>query len=137
MQFTLMGPNSATGHSSVIYTSEAQINMILKLIKPILALTSIPQSLSSTPSSSSSDVSTSLLAQEDKARQPVYISVKPEAEKEFMQRLRLEMKKKVWEKDGGKSWYVDRETGLCTTLCESTSCSIALSPLPLLSFSFR
>jgi hypothetical protein len=85
-----MGPNSATGHSSVIFTSEAQITMILKLIKPILASPTMTK--------------------------PVYISVKKEAEVAYMAKLRNQMKAKVWEKDGGVSWYVDRATGMCTTL---------------------
>ncbi|KAF9032933.1 hypothetical protein BJ165DRAFT_1534822 [Panaeolus papilionaceus] len=34
--FTILGPNTATGHTSVIYTNEIQINYTLKLIKPIL-----------------------------------------------------------------------------------------------------
>ncbi|PPQ99174.1 hypothetical protein CVT24_009265 [Panaeolus cyanescens] len=34
--FTIFGPNTATGHTSVIYTNEVQINYILQLIKPIL-----------------------------------------------------------------------------------------------------
>ncbi|KAF9032932.1 hypothetical protein BJ165DRAFT_1534821 [Panaeolus papilionaceus] len=34
--FTIFGPNTATGHTSVIYTNEVQINYILQLIKPVL-----------------------------------------------------------------------------------------------------
>jgi hypothetical protein len=84
------------GHSSVIFTSEAQINMIIKLVKPILAHPQISK--------------------------PVYISVKKEAEAAFMVRLRSEMKKKVWEKPGqSQSWYMDKIKGICTTLCESSS----------------
>lgn len=100
--FTLMGPNSATGHSSVIFTSEAQISMILKLIKPILAKPTMTK--------------------------PVYIAVKKQAEIDYMAKLRSQMKAKVWEKDGGVSWYVDRTTGLCTTLCTSDffSCFVQL-----------
>ncbi|EUC56309.1 monooxygenase, partial [Rhizoctonia solani AG-3 Rhs1AP] len=33
---TIFGPNSATGHASVIYMEELQINYILKLFKPVL-----------------------------------------------------------------------------------------------------
>ncbi|KAF7297438.1 hypothetical protein MIND_00977400 [Mycena indigotica] len=35
--FLLAGPNTTTGHTSVILTEEIQINYILKLVKPILA----------------------------------------------------------------------------------------------------
>lgn len=34
--FTLLGPNVATGHASVIFSQEAQIGFALQLIKPIL-----------------------------------------------------------------------------------------------------
>ncbi|KAF8162664.1 hypothetical protein B0H34DRAFT_289614 [Crassisporium funariophilum] len=34
--FMIFGPNTATGHTSVIYTNEVQINYIMQLIKPIL-----------------------------------------------------------------------------------------------------
>ncbi|KAH9825645.1 L-lysine 6-monooxygenase (NADPH-requiring) [Teratosphaeria destructans] len=34
--FTLMGPNTVTGHHSVIYTVECQINFLVRLITPIL-----------------------------------------------------------------------------------------------------
>ncbi|KAI9664116.1 MAG: hypothetical protein M1821_007607 [Bathelium mastoideum] len=48
--FILMGPNTVTGHLSVIYTVECQINFTLRLLAPILR----PRSsfLSSLPSSS-------------------------------------------------------------------------------------
>ncbi|TFK35452.1 hypothetical protein BDQ12DRAFT_688167 [Crucibulum laeve] len=35
--FTIFGPNTATGHTSVIYTNEVQVNYIIQLIQPILA----------------------------------------------------------------------------------------------------
>ncbi|KAF7424123.1 hypothetical protein PC9H_009426 [Pleurotus ostreatus] len=34
--FTLLGPNTATGHASVIFTEEAQINLAVQLLQPIL-----------------------------------------------------------------------------------------------------
>lgn len=34
--FTIFGPNTVTGHSSVILASENMVNMALKFIKPIL-----------------------------------------------------------------------------------------------------
>ena len=46
--FILMGPNTVTGHLSVIYTVECQINFILRLIAPILQ----PSSFSAFPFSS-------------------------------------------------------------------------------------
>jgi len=34
--FTLLGPNVATGHASVIFSQEAQISLALQLIRPVL-----------------------------------------------------------------------------------------------------
>ncbi|KAG6814511.1 hypothetical protein H0H92_000036 [Tricholoma furcatifolium] len=34
--FTLLGPNVATGHASVIFSQEAQIGLAIQLIKPVL-----------------------------------------------------------------------------------------------------
>lgn len=93
--FMTMGPNSATGHSSVIFTSECQVTMILKLIKPIVEKLKT-QSTLSLPAPT--------------------VVVRASAEKKYDVALRAEMKKKVWEKGGGVSWYVDSKTGLCTTL---------------------
>ena len=33
---SIVGPNTVTGHASVIFTEEAQINYILTMIKPVL-----------------------------------------------------------------------------------------------------
>ncbi|KAH0827152.1 hypothetical protein J3R83DRAFT_4842 [Lanmaoa asiatica] len=35
--FTIVGPNSGSGHASILFTIELQIDYILKLIKPIIA----------------------------------------------------------------------------------------------------
>lgn len=42
------------------------------------------------------------------------VEVTAEAQAKYNADVRKEMKNKVWEKDGGVSWYVDQETGLCT-----------------------
>jgi len=34
--FTLLGPNVATGHASVVFTEEAQLDMAMQLIKPVI-----------------------------------------------------------------------------------------------------
>jgi len=34
--FMLLGPNTATGHASVIFTEEAQINYMIRMVKPII-----------------------------------------------------------------------------------------------------
>jgi hypothetical protein len=88
---------------------------MFRLIKPILKELRKPQLLIPAP----------------------YVEVTKRAEDEFMANIRAEMKKKVWEKDGGvvsflfqllrfaslfthlqprsfsQSWYVDPKTGLC------------------------
>ncbi|GAA6062709.1 hypothetical protein JCM10212_002260 [Sporobolomyces blumeae] len=92
--FWLMGPQSATGHSSVLFTSECQIKLMFRLIKPILNELRKPKLLEPAP----------------------FVEVTKRAEDEFMADIRREMRKKVWEKDGGVSWYVDPKTGLCHTL---------------------
>lgn len=42
------------------------------------------------------------------------VEVTHEAQESYNTAVRREMKKKVWEKNGGVSWYVDQKTGLCT-----------------------
>lgn len=91
-QFWIFGPCTATGHSSVIFTSECQITMTLNVIKPILA---------------------KLQKVELQLPAPT-VEVTKDAQDKFYKALRAEMKKKVWEKNGGVSWYVDQKTGLCT-----------------------
>lgn len=91
----LMGPNTATGHSSVLFTSECQITMILKVLGPVLkTLTHLAPSKNPAP----------------------YVEVTLEAEKEYYASMRAAMKERVWEKNGGVSWYVETSSGLCTTL---------------------
>ncbi|GJN93403.1 hypothetical protein Rhopal_006458-T1 [Rhodotorula paludigena] len=94
--FLLMGPNSVTGHSSVIINSERTVEMMVELVKPVLAA----------------------LAKRDKDAEPPApsVEVKQEVEDEWFARMRAEMEKKVWENDGGISWYVDPNIGKCTTL---------------------
>ncbi|GAA5864250.1 hypothetical protein JCM8547_001307 [Rhodosporidiobolus lusitaniae] len=94
--FWVMGPNSATGHSSVLFTSEAQLALVFHLIRPLLSSLSSPSSSSPHPAP--------------------YVEVTKSAEDAYWNALRKEMKGKVWEKDGGVSWYVDKSTGWCTTL---------------------
>ncbi|SCZ92516.1 BZ3500_MvSof-1268-A1-R1_Chr5-2g07934 [Microbotryum saponariae] len=91
--FWIMGPNTATGHSSVIFTSECQMG---KLIDPTPILKKLKQNRDASPG-------------------PI-VEVSKQAQDAYMGKLRAEMKKKVWEKDGGVSWYVNKKTGLCTTL---------------------
>ncbi|KAI9767224.1 MAG: hypothetical protein M1840_005824 [Geoglossum simile] len=73
--FLIVGPNTVTGHSSVILASENMINYSLKFIKPILK----------------GDVS--------------QVEVKREAEEEYTRDIHEQLKSKVWAIGGCNSWY--------------------------------
>lgn len=89
-----MGPNTTTGHSSVIFTAECQVNMMLRLIKPVLEE-----------------------ARHGNDQSRTIVQVTKQAESRVNKELRNQMKNMVWENQeaGGTSWYVD-DKGLCTTL---------------------
>ncbi|KAH7114420.1 hypothetical protein B0J11DRAFT_540952 [Dendryphion nanum] len=74
--FMLFGPNTATGHSSVVLAVENMVNFSLKFIKPILK----------------GEVST--------------VEVKHEAEVAFTADLQKSLKNTVWGSGGCQSWYV-------------------------------
>ncbi|ORY86751.1 putative flavin-binding monooxygenase [Leucosporidium creatinivorum] len=90
--FMLLGPNTATGHSSALVTSECQISMVLELISPIIAK----------------------IRQLKLESVPPTVEVTAEAEQTFFDALRAEMKRKIWEQEP-VGWYVDSKTGICTT----------------------
>ncbi|BGP50661.1 hypothetical protein JCM10450v2_006580 [Rhodotorula kratochvilovae] len=92
--FLLMGPNSVTGHSSALFNTECTVEMMVKLLKPVVA---------------------ALKSKNDSVPAPS-VEVTQEAEDAWYQAMRAEMAKKVWEMDGGISWYVDPKIGKCTTL---------------------
>ncbi|GAA6007211.1 hypothetical protein JCM10207_001547 [Rhodosporidiobolus poonsookiae] len=94
--FILMGPNSVTGHSSALFNTECTVEMLLKLLKPVVA------ALRADPKQGGKPAPT--------------VEVTQEAEDEWYRAMRAEMEKKVWEMDGGISWYVDPAQGKCTTL---------------------
>ena len=77
--FTIFGPNTATGHSSVILASENMVNMSLKFIKPIL----------------DGDVTRT--------------EIKKEAELEWDKDTQGALKKRVWHTGGCRSWYETAE----------------------------
>jgi len=76
--FIIFGPNTATGHSSVIMASENMIQYVLKFIKPVLK----------------GDVST--------------VEVKKEAEIAYTADIQVKLKKTVWMSGGCGSWYYDK-----------------------------
>lgn len=77
--FTIFGPNTATGHSSVILASENMVNMSLKFIKPLLK----------------GDLLTA--------------EVKKEAQVEWTRDTQEALKKRVWSIGGCGSWYKDAQ----------------------------
>ena len=95
--FILMGPNTVTGHLSVIYTVECQINFTLRLLEPILK---------SLPSYRSRSFIPKALAPP-----PATVEVKPKAAIADSQWVQTAAKKLVWA-SGCVNWAVDPKTGL-------------------------
>lgn len=93
--FTLMGPNTVTGHLSVIYTVECQINFLLRLIGPLLKSKQKQTSLSLLPSPPPTNV----------------VTVTPSAAKEDSSWLQSELRKLVWS-SGCTNWALDPATGM-------------------------
>ena len=109
--FILMGPNTVTGHLSVIYTVECQINFILSLITPIIktlpSYKSTHSSLLPFPSLSSLASFSSILPSKETSAVKVTASA-AEKDSSWIQR---EAKKLVWS-SGCTSWAVDAQTGM-------------------------
>ncbi|KAK0944990.1 hypothetical protein LTR29_003582 [Friedmanniomyces endolithicus] len=92
--FTLMGPNTVTGHLSVIYTVECQINFVLRLVGPILKSMQNP--------------GRGLMA----SRQIVEaVGVKAEVAAQHSTWLQAKLDKLVWS-SGCTSWALDPKTGV-------------------------
>lgn len=98
--FILMGPNTVTGHLSVIYTVECQINFVLRLITPII------QSLPSYRSRLLPSLTPSFLRHNHAS-----IEVKYDAAQRDSAWTQSEAKKLVWA-SGCTNWAVDSKTGL-------------------------
>ncbi|KAK0663726.1 Baeyer-Villiger monooxygenase [Lasiodiplodia hormozganensis] len=99
--FVLMGPNTVSGHLSVLYTTECQINFVNKLIAPILAALH-PKAVSLR----------SLLALPPPDD---IVEVKPEAEAKDVEWVAQATKKLVWS-TGCSSWGIDERTGKNTMM---------------------
>ncbi|CAL5874017.1 uncharacterized protein PFLUO_LOCUS8303 [Penicillium psychrofluorescens] len=74
--FMLFGPNTGTGHTSVIFATENAVNYSLQFIKPIL----------------NGEVSS--------------YEIKEEAEREWTQKLQAQLQKTVFRKGNCSSWYI-------------------------------
>ena len=92
--FTLMGPNTVTGHLSVIYTVECQINFILRLLDPLLKSRQKPTSLLPSLSPPTN-----------------VVDVKPAAAKRDSDWLQSSLRKLVWS-SGCTNWALDPATGM-------------------------
>jgi len=97
--FIMMGPNTVTGHLSVIYTVECQINFTLRVIEPILKTLPSYRNRSILPSLSLFTPS------------PTLIDVKPEAARLDSAWVQREAKKLVWA-SGCTNWAIDPKTGM-------------------------
>lgn len=96
--FVLMGPNTLSGHLSVIYTTECQINFIIRVIRPIL----MGKNRSLLPS---------LFGSED----PQSVAVTPFAERNDVAMVDDKAKRLVWA-SGCSSWFIDSNTGRNTIM---------------------
>ncbi|KAI8630068.1 putative monooxygenase [Xylariaceae sp. FL1651] len=95
--FIMMGPNTASGHGSVTYTTECQINFTMRVIKPVMA--ALRAQRSSLP----------VIGQKSDI-----IKVKADAEKEDIATVQRMAKKLVWS-SGCTSWALDTK-GRNTTM---------------------
>ena len=92
-----MGPNTVTGHLSVIYTVECQINFTLRLLAPIIR---------SLPSYSARSFVPSFLVSPTPT-----VEVRLDAARRDSQWTQCEAKKLVWA-SGCVNWAVDAKTGM-------------------------
>ena len=77
--FMSMGPNTGPGHTSVLVYTEAQINYIMQCIKSLI----------------NDDLN--------------YLTVKPEVQDEYNERIQKRMKHTVWTSGSCSSWYLNRD----------------------------
>lgn len=96
-----MGPNTTTGHLSVIYSVECQTNFALRVLKPVLG-----------PLHSISPLS---LLNPFSRPAPDTVAVTPQAEQRDNSWIQSAASKLVWA-TGCTSWYIDARTGRNTML---------------------
>lgn len=96
--FIMMGPNTVSGHLSVIYTTECQINFTLRVIKPVMrAIGAVG----------------SLMPALGKAWD--IVDLKPLAERRDIDIVQSKAKKLVWA-IGCTSWFIDQSTNRNTIM---------------------
>ncbi|EED16979.1 dimethylaniline monooxygenase, putative [Talaromyces stipitatus ATCC 10500] len=94
--FVMMGPNTTTGHLSVIYSTECQVNFSLRVLKPILRRPSV-------------------LSLRAPSAKPTSVAVTLAAEEKDNTWIQTLSKNLVWS-SGCTSWYIDAKTGRNTML---------------------
>lgn len=93
----MMGPNTVTGHLSVIYTVECQINFTMRIIKPILKSMQSPQAVLRT-------------------RTPVdKVVVSATSQRRDNDWIQEKAKELVWA-TGCTSWFIDPKSGRNTQM---------------------
>ncbi|KAH7162053.1 hypothetical protein B0J13DRAFT_463478 [Dactylonectria estremocensis] len=96
--FIMMGPNTLSGHLSVIYTTECQINFTMRVIAPVMQALrnsrSILQTIRSTP-----DI----------------VVVTADAERRDLETVQDKAKQLVWA-TGCTSWFIEASTGRNTIM---------------------
>jgi len=80
--FLIVGPNTASGHYSIIYMAECNVNYSIKLMKPFLGT----------------------------GRQGSIV-VKEEAEKRYNNWIQNRLRDYIWGYTGEAGWYIDKNTG--------------------------
>ncbi|XP_037040327.1 FAD-binding monooxygenase ktnD-like [Bradysia coprophila] len=83
--FSLLGPNTGLSHSSVLFMAECQVDFMINAVREMMR------------------------------RNAMMINVKVAAEDEFMDKLRADMKNKVWNRENCGSWFANSR-GVITTL---------------------
>ncbi|CEJ55705.1 hypothetical protein PMG11_01943 [Penicillium brasilianum] len=96
--FILMGPNTLSGHLSVLYTTECQINFIVRVIRPKL-----------------NGLNPSLLPSLLRIEYPESVAVTPMAERKDVSMTDHKAKQLVWA-TGCTSWFIDPSTGRNTIM---------------------
>lgn len=96
--FMMMGPNTLSGHLSVIYTTECQINFAMRVIKPIMGALKTGRSFFPI-TRTAYDI----------------VDVKATAEKKDVDTVQEKAKKLVWA-SGCTSWFIETKSNRNTSM---------------------
>lgn len=111
--FMMMGPNSISGHLSVVYTSECQINFTLRVIEPIMAALARQQQSLNPPQRWRWATLLSWVwggGGGGRRAEVDIVMVKPEAERRDLETVQRKANALVWA-TGCTSWAMDGATG--------------------------